>query len=206
MDGVISDTQKLHSKVESELLARYNIQVSPEEITDRYAGVRTKDFFDDLLKYQAVKYDLDHLMNEKWSRMEKFASETVSEIAGSISLIEKLFFGKYVLAVASASNLNYVHTVLRTLGVFKFFSSIVSGDMVKRGKPEPESFLLASKNIKVLPENCVVIEDGVSGMVAADRAGMKCIGLVKNDDKTYPTKNLITSLSKIDEEYLKQLQ
>ncbi len=50
MDGVISDTQKLHSKVEAELLKRFGIEISTEEITQKYSGVRTKDFFEDLLK------------------------------------------------------------------------------------------------------------------------------------------------------------
>ena len=65
MDGVISDTQKLHSKVESELLNRYGVKITPEEITLKYSGVRTKEFFDDLLKKTELKYDLDLLMEEK---------------------------------------------------------------------------------------------------------------------------------------------
>lgn len=45
MDGVISDTQKLHSKVESELLDRYGIKITPDEITSRYSGIKTEEFF-----------------------------------------------------------------------------------------------------------------------------------------------------------------
>ncbi len=205
MDGVISDTQKLHSKVESELLGRYGIQMTPSEITSNYSGVRTKDFFDDLLKKQDKDYDLDLLMKEKWLQMEIFAAKAIDSVSGSIELIQKLSSKGYSLAVASASNLNYVQTVLKKLGVFDHFSYIVSGDMVVKGKPNPESFLLASSKIKISPEKCLVIEDGVSGMKAAIAGGMKCIGLVKDKNKVYPTKYLITSLSEITLDYINQI-
>lgn len=55
------------------------------------------------------------------------------------------------------------------------------------------------------PENCLVIEDGISGMIAANRAKMKCIGLVKDLNQSYPVKNIITSLSEITQEYLDQI-
>ena len=201
MDGVISDTQKLHSKVESEILSRNGVNITPAEITKKYSGVRTKEFFNDLLKEQKREPNLDLLMKEKWSQMKKFASKSVEAIHGSTQLIGRLSVD-YPLAVASASNLDYVETVLRKLGVIDYFSYIVSGDMVKYGKPNPESFLLASAKMKILPENCLVIEDGVSGMQAAIRGKMKCIGLVKDCSQPYPTKNLITSLSEINKDYL----
>ena len=65
MDGVISDTQKLHAKVESELLSRFNVNFTPEEITFKYAGVKTKEFFNDLLSKEGKEFDLDQLMKEK---------------------------------------------------------------------------------------------------------------------------------------------
>ena len=204
MDGVISDTQKLHSKVEARLLSRFGINLSPDEITKKYAGVKTKEFFATLLKN--VDCDLDQLMEEKWSKMKKLAAETVEAIPGAINLIQQLSAENYQLAVASASNFEYVQTVLKTLDVLKYFSVIISGDMVENGKPDPESFLLAASKMKVKPENCLVIEDGVSGMQAATKGGMKCIGLVTNLNQNYPTHNLVTKLADITSGYLNKLQ
>ena len=78
--------------------------------------------------------------------------------------------------------------------------------MVSKGKPNPESFLLAASKIKVTPEKCLVIEDGVSGMEAAKSANMKCIGLVNDKNKSYPTENLVVSLSEITQSYLEQIK
>ncbi len=205
MDGVISDTQKLHAKVESRILAEFGIVLSPEEITMRYAGVRTREFLSDLLNKQGAAYDIEALLKEKWAAMEKAAQEEVEEIPGSVALITDLRERGIPLAVASASNLEYVRTVLQKLGVFENFQAVVTGDMVQKGKPDPESFLLAAEKLGVAPEDCLVIEDGISGMEAAKRASMCCIGLVENLNKEYPTKNLVTSMKDISLSYIQSL-
>jgi len=65
MDGVISDTQKLHSLVESEILSRFDVNITPNEITQRYSGVKTKEFVSDLLSAKGAKFDINELMIEK---------------------------------------------------------------------------------------------------------------------------------------------
>lgn len=202
MDGVISDTQKLHSLVECELLNRHGIDITPDEITGKYAGVRTKEFFDILLKQCGQEYDLEELIKEKWIKMEKLTAESVDEIPGSINLIKMFHKNGLPLAVASASNLKYVQSVLGALGISDYFHSLVSGDMVSKGKPDPEIFLLAASKINIRPENCLVIEDGISGMIAAKSANIRCVGLIQDKQKEYPTKNLVSSLSEITFDYL----
>ncbi|MDD2753287.1 MAG: HAD family phosphatase [Candidatus Portnoybacteria bacterium] len=206
MDGVISDTQKLHAAVEAKILNRFGVNITPEELTRKYSGVRTGEFFDVLLKQQGAAYDLDGLMKEKWGEMAKLASLGVDEIPGSVDLIKRLYEEKYPLALASASTSDYVHSVLEALKITPYFSAVVSGDMVANGKPDPESFLLAASKIGVAPQDCVVIEDGINGMEGAKRANMFCIGLVKDKNGLYPTNNLIMSLSEITSDYLKNLK
>jgi HAD superfamily hydrolase (TIGR01509 family) len=198
LDGTISDTQKLHAKVESDILARYGVEISPEEITKRYAGMNTRKIFEELISQQTTEYDLEKIMDEKWRRMEELASISVEPMEGAIPLIQKLHKEAFVLAVASASNVKYVENVLEKLNVRNHFSFLVGGDMVSKGKPDPESFLLAASKIGVEPTHCVVFEDGRSGMVAAGLAGMKCVGLVANKEQEHPTKNLVTSLCEVD--------
>jgi HAD superfamily hydrolase (TIGR01509 family) len=205
MDGVISDTQKLHAKVEEEILSRFGICISSEEITKRYAGVKTNEFFDELLKRQEQPYNLDQLMEEKWKRMEELASKSIDEIEGATKLIQGLYNSGFKMAVASASNQIYVKNVIRSLGLEKYFKFLISGDMVSSGKPSPEIFLLAASKLEVNPINCLVIEDGVSGMQAAKAGNMKCIGLVDSKNKEYPIKNLVLSLDEITSEYLDNL-
>lgn len=205
MDGVISDTQKLHARVESELLARLGVIISPEEITRQYAGVNTRKFLDEILRNQSVPYDLDGLMEEKWAQIEALAAQSVDPINGSIELIKRLHGAGFKKAVASASNLNYVERVIQSLGLEEYFEFLAGGDMVTNGKPDPEIFLLAASKIGIDPIHCLVIEDGTSGMKAAKSANMKCIGLVESKEREYPTENLVLSLNEVTLEYLNNL-
>ncbi len=206
MDGVISDTQKLHSRVESELLSRFDINITSEEITQRYSGVKTKEFMSQLLTDKAVEFDIIELLIEKWQKMEELADKTVDPIDGIFELLDLCKTLNLKTAVGTASNINYATKVLNSLNIFDKFDFIVSGDMVNAGKPEPDIFLLAADKIGILPNECVVIEDGVNGMIAANRAGMKCIGLVKNiDTNRYTTQNQILSLREIDKNYLNSI-
>lgn len=205
MDGVISDTQKLHAKVESEILGEFGINISPEEVTERYAGVKTEEFFDDLLRSQPKPYDLKELLNKKWKQMAEMGDVSVEAVEGSKELIQNLHGAGYKMAVGSASNFEYVERVIENLGLREYFGFLITGDMVKKGKPDPEIFLLAASKLGVEPEKCVVIEDGRSGMRAAKSGNMKCIGLVKSKTAEYPTSNLVLSLNEITLDYLKHL-
>jgi beta-phosphoglucomutase family hydrolase len=205
MDGVISDTQELHATVESRILKKFEIEIPPDEITRRFAGVKTKEFLNELLRKQPQDYDIDGLMKEKWETMAKLSRGNVKEMPDATGLIKMLHENGFPLAVASASDLKYVSSVLKKLEVENYFKAIIGGDMVSKGKPDPEIFLLAAKKINIEPVNCLVIEDGTNGMEAAKLGGMQCIGLVTDLNKKYPTENLVAELSEITVEYIGNL-
>ncbi len=191
MDGVISDTQKIHSDRECRILQRYGVRMSPEEISAKYAGVGVKDFFTALLKDKNC--DINTLVKEKWTQMLNLKKGEITPIPGVIELIHELKQNNFKLAVASASIRDFIERVLTELNIKDKFDAITSTEDVKRGKPEPDVFLLAAEKLGVKPQNCTVIEDGISGMIAAKKAGMNCIGLI-NHEGNYPADILVDSL------------
>jgi len=206
MDGVVSDTQKQHAQVESVLLNRYGIKISPAEITARFSGVRTSKFFEELFREKGVSVDIDTLIKEKWERMIKLTENNIEAIPGAIRLINQLKEKKFKLGLASGSTTEFIKTVISKLDLKDKFSAITSSDEVKRGKPDPEIFLLTAQKLSVPPHRCIVIEDGISGMIAAKKAGMKCIGLVANDDnKDYPADKVVRSLEELTVEDINNL-
>lgn len=186
MDGVVSDTQKLHSQVESKLLNNCGIQISPQEITEKFSGVKTSYFFKELLDQNGIKADIDSLMADKWNQMVIAAGQDVKPIPGIRELINRLEENNFIISLAAASVLKYINIVLDRLNLKNKFQVITSAEQVVKGKPEPDLFLFAANKLKVPPENCLVIEDGRAGMTAAKRAKMKCIGLVS--DKKIPNR------------------
>ncbi|MBR9680299.1 MAG: HAD family phosphatase [Candidatus Altiarchaeota archaeon] len=177
MDGVISDTQKVHAGTESKLLQDLGVTVSPDEITKRFAGVPDSETFRVLLEENGKSADIQSLLTQKMEIFEATLRSGVDEILGSVNLITWLHEKRVPLAVATSLKRSLMEIVLDELHIREFFTATVPGDEVSKGKPDPEIFLKAAKLLGVKPEDCIVIEDGKSGLKGAKKAGMKTIGL-----------------------------
>jgi beta-phosphoglucomutase len=67
--------------------------------------------------------------------------------------------------------------ILEKVGLLSYFKEIVDGNNVTKAKPDPEVFLIAANSLGVTPSNCVVFEDAVAGIQAANTAQMISIGI-----------------------------
>ena len=96
--------------------------------------------------------------------------------------VEEILQNKNILhCVATGGILSKSIEKLKTIGFWNKYISqknLFTADMVEHGKPEPELFLLAAKNMGVEPKDCVVIEDSLAGMTAGLRAGMCVVAFV----------------------------
>lgn len=106
------------------------------------------------------------------------------------------------IKVALASSSKNAETVIKILGIQNDFNAIVDGTMIVHTKPDPEIFLLAAKKLGVQPHECIVFEDAESGVEAALRAGMKCVGIGKRD-QLYRAQAVVQAVQDFD---FKQLQ
>ena len=79
-----------------------------------------------------------------------------------------------------------IRLLTESLGIDKYFLSIISAEDVTEGKPDPQVFLLAAERLNVEPEKCIVIEDAIAGVTAAKRASMLCLAVTN----THPRKSL----------------
>jgi beta-phosphoglucomutase-like phosphatase (HAD superfamily) len=79
------------------------------------------------------------------------------------------------VSVASGGDAPTVHRTLHTIGVSDLFPIVVTAEEVVHGKPAPDLFLLAAERMGVAPADCLVFEDSLLGIVAAERAGMGAV-------------------------------
>jgi len=79
------------------------------------------------------------------------------------------------VSVASGGDAPTVRRTLSTIGVSDLFSVVVTAEEVAHGKPAPDLFLLAAERMGVAPADCLVFEDSVLGIIAAERAGMGAV-------------------------------
>lgn len=106
----------------------------------------------------------------------KCAAGEVVLIAGVKKLLDDLLQSGHKMAIASSSDINVINTVVDSLDIRKYFDFLATGDYVKNGKPAPDIFLYAAKELGMAPEKCAVIEDSNNGVKGAAAAGMYVVG------------------------------
>ena len=93
----------------------------------------------------------------------------------AVAALARAWHGKVPMSVASNGRLLNVQASLRTTGLLPLFDLIVSADDVAHGKPAPDVFLEAARQMDVPPVECVVLEDSDEGLQAAAAAGMRAV-------------------------------
>ena len=203
MDGVISDTQSIHSNAEAYILQRYDINIDPSALSAEFAGITDKIMFETIFeRFGRKDITVEEVLESKWEEMERLVAGGIKEIPGAVALISRIYNQGIPLAVASGSPLRFIERVTESLNIRHYFQCLVSADEVPNGKPAPDVFLEAARRLSVLPRKCIVIEDGVSGMTAAVKAEMWCVGLVNDLSWQYPAHRLVRSLDEITDNML----
>ena len=174
-DGVIADSEALANTILAEHVTRLGRPTTLDEALTRYSGRRWADVL--ALIGQDVGAALPDDFSDvlQASTFERFASD-LKEVAGAKAFIRQ--FGDVPHCIASSSSSARLRLCLQVLALEQAFEGqVFSADMVKRGKPAPDIFLLAAERLGAKPSNCLVIEDSASGVIAAVSAGMTVIGL-----------------------------
>ena len=175
-DGVIADSEMLANLVLAEELTRLGLPTSLEQSYARYVGTR----WDEMIAL--IEAALGRPVPRTWrahlseTMMARFRSD-LAEVPGAGGFIGML--GERPRAIASSSSPARLAVCLDVLGLAGAFGPYVfSAELVTRGKPAPDIYLLAAERLAVAPEACLVIEDSPSGVKAAKAAGMVAVGLL----------------------------
>ena len=179
LDGVIVDTAKYHFLAWQKLAQELGIEFTPEhnEELKGVSRVRSLDIILALGNVQASQED-----KNKWliQKNEEYLSYLVdmdeSELLpGVINVLEFIKEKKQLIALGSASK--NARPILEKTGILHFFDAIVDGNDVANAKPDPEVFLRAAQLVKANNKNCIVFEDSVAGIQAANIANMISVGI-----------------------------
>lgn len=128
------------------------------------------------------------IIDELFANAKAYLSQKVPLKPGVCELIDFLWQHKMPMAVASGSFKDLVLSNLKVSGLIHYFQVISSGDEVSSGKPEPDIFLLTAKRLCQKPQNCLVLEDGIHGVLAGIRTGCETYMVL---DKVSPTKEIL---------------
>jgi len=179
LDGVLCDTVSLHLAGWRRIAGELGLPFDPS-LNDRLRGLSREDSLALVLGPRAAqlsdeqKADLLRRKNEDFlARVAKLSPRDL--YPGVRALLEDLRRRGVPAALASSSR--NARIVIQQLGVTELFSVVVDRNDVDRSKPDPAVLLTAAERLGVQPPECVVIEDGASGVEAALAAGMRVVGV-----------------------------
>lgn len=171
MDGVITDTEQQYDQFLGSFIEEYQL---PSDFLLKIKGVRWPEIL--------TMYFSDLSENEKNKLIHRVASFEQNDlkyplIPGVLDFIQKLKQQKIKTALVTSSSKAKTEVALQKAKLINVFDTLITGDDIKKGKPDPECYLLAAHRLNIQPGECVVFEDSFAGIEAGKRAGMKVIGL-----------------------------
>lgn len=182
MDGVLVESMDLDLAVWQGMLKDHGIDFSEADYK-AVTGMKSRDIFKKFLP-DLTEVACAELGEQKEERFIEYAQKwSLQLVEGVVEFITKLQQDAVPISVATGANARKAAQVLRMFSLEPYFPVVVTSDDVTRGKPFPDLFLEAAKRLRVAPRDCVVIEDGVKGVVAAHAAGMKCIAITTSHSK-----------------------
>lgn len=206
LDGVIVDTAKYHYLAWEKLANQLGFEFTKEQ-NELFKGVSRKRCLEILLKIgnrEATQEEFDTWMVEKNIDYLKYIEDMdESEILPDVPRVLEFLKNKNIpIALGSASK--NAQPILEKVGLLHYFDTIVDGNNVTKAKPDPEVFLLAAKQLGVDASDCVVFEDAVAGVEAANAAGMMSIGI--GDEKVLSeAQSIFTDFTEISTDFMKDL-
>jgi HAD superfamily hydrolase (TIGR01509 family) len=176
-DGVLVDSHIIIVTAYQQTLREANIDISKEYI-ERHIGMGTEEIFRDILRETSQLVDDALVKRLAETKNQKLANLNgqVQFFPNAIDLLEALK-DKVKVGLATMNIKNIVDSLVNTMGVEKYFQTIITADIVKQPKPNAEIFLKCAQQLNLSPEKCIVVEDSLFGVKAAKTAGMYCIAV-----------------------------
>jgi len=175
-DGTLVDSEEVTNEIIAEMAGELGVKMTGEEATATFGGKTL-----DSVLYKMRELSGKEIPDDWLPRLIKKVSESwkteLNPVNGVRELLENLNIS---ICVASNGEPIHVNQSLEMTGLRCFFDgNIFCASDVGVPKPAPDLFLYAAKKMGFKPEQCIVIEDSISGVMAANRAKIKVYGLVK---------------------------
>ena len=187
MDGTLIDTERYYRVFWPKAMAEFGYQMTDEQVLSMrslgrpFAPAKLKEWFGEELDYYAIRARRTEMMEECLDR------EGIRLKPGAVEILEELRRRGIPAAVATATPPERTEKYLKLTGIRPYFSQIISATQVREGKPSPDIYLFACKQLGLAPSECMAVEDAPNGVLAGYRAGLK---VVMVPDQTQPDEEL----------------
>lgn len=171
LDGSLVDSMWIWKQIDIDYLGRFGYEL-PDTLQSEIEGMS----FRETATYIKERFQIDssiEAMMDDWNGMawDKYMNEVPLK-DGVYDFLQECKSRGILLGIASSNSRELVENVLSSLQIRDLFSCIMTGSEAKRGKPAPDIYLEVAERLKVNPEDCLVFEDIIAGIMAGKSAGM----------------------------------
>ncbi|OGY25762.1 MAG: hypothetical protein A2Z11_01080 [Candidatus Woykebacteria bacterium RBG_16_43_9] len=189
LDGFLINSEELYLEANKIYFKRHNFEFT-EEHHRQGTGKRFPEWIKTVVNIDKTG---EEIFRERNIIFNELVKKKLKLLPGAKSLLEALN-ESFKTALVTSSRKDYVDLVFKITGIKDYFDLVITGEIVKKGKPDPESFLSAANKLGVKPRECVVFEDSPTGVLAGKNAGMKVVAVPSQfvkDDKIFNKADLV---------------
>ena len=175
MDGTLIDTEKNFRRFWPKAAAAFGYEMSDGQALSMrslgrpFAPAQLKEWFGPETDYQAIRAKRTEMMEAQ------LRIDGLQRKPGAVEILEELKQRGIPAVVVTASPIERTERYLTEVGILQYFDRIISATQVAEGKPSPDVYLLASKEVGFPTEECLAVEDSPNGVMSAYRAGCKVV-------------------------------
>ncbi len=176
LDGTLLDSNKLHWLAWQETAAAEGLALTYEQFMTSF-GQRNDTtlrgwFGADMTAAEILR--IGEAKEERYRRLMR--TRGIELLPGVETWLLRLAAAEWRQAIATMAPRANVAAILEMLGIEGYFTGIITADDVQHGKPNPQVFQVAARELGVPSYRCIVVEDSPAGVEAARRAGMRAVG------------------------------
>lgn len=178
MDGLLLDTERFYTEVTQRIVGRYG-KTFDWSVKSNMVGRPAIESARYLVATLELPITAEDYLRERESMLEELMP-TAEPMPGAVELTRALATRGVPQAVATSTGRRLFDLkTQRHRDWFTLFAAVVLGDdpRIAHGKPAPDIFLLAARELGAAPASCVVLEDAPSGVAAARAAGMRVVAI-----------------------------
>ncbi|MDR0370890.1 MAG: HAD family phosphatase [Prevotellaceae bacterium] len=170
-DGVIVETESQYDDFYDKLSEELNLDIP--NFAAQIKGMQLKEvlhlkfpFLPEATKQKIIERTIDFDLQMDYPL-----------VAGVMDFIDSLKKSNFTIGLVTSSMKEKMDIAMAKLGIQHLFDTVVVGDEISKGKPDPMCYLTAAQKLHKKPSECIVFEDSMAGIESALAAGMKVVGV-----------------------------
>jgi len=181
LDGTLVDSLPYHHESWRIFFKNNNLEEHDfSEVLKEYKGGGTLELMTSVFGDMYTKDELKKMTDDKEIIFRDIYKSKIYPIEGLKQFLDNLKKNNILLSIGSNAIRKNVLMTIEELSITNYFSSIICGDEVSRGKPDPEMFVKTLSNLNVSRDECIIFEDSIEGVKAAKNAHIKVIGVTSS--------------------------